>query len=102
MIIFNLEGTLTNDNHRRHYIDYKKTDMSIPRFNWIPDYQKYSSEFYKDKPNIPVFFQFYAMCKMFGIDHPIQIWTSRLETLRHETEEWIKKILQEMFMLLLS
>lgn len=77
-IIFDLDGTLADDAHRLHYItQYDK------------DYPKYFSLCMHDKPIWHIIGLFKA-CKIAYPDRKIWIISGRCESVRHETEMWLK------------
>lgn len=79
MIIFDLDGTLANCEHRRHFVDINH--------NWKSFYEACD----QDKIILPVAFQFYALREKFGICHPIQIWSGRCDSVRGKTIDWLQK-----------
>jgi|ERR1700679_678634 len=108
MIIFNLDGTLADCEHRRHFIDpyknenlaarYKKdtTDIGFEWFNketqeiWEPDYSAFYEACDKDEPILPVIMCFEHFVDNFGSER-IQIWSGRCESTRQKTIEWLDK-----------
>jgi len=68
MIIFNLDGTLANCEHRRHLPDYESCD--------------------KDAPIQAVFD---VLNSLLISPKRIQIWTGRCESVRDKTERWLIK-----------
>jgi phosphoglycolate phosphatase-like HAD superfamily hydrolase len=113
MIIFDLDGTLANIDHRRHHIDptkrddvyyhelsdlkqmkgwYYLDDVSYPksRVKFKPDWKKFFDDCHLDRPNDAVMkiFVHLAMKK-----NDIEIWTGRPEKLRAVTEEWLDQFL---------
>lgn len=115
MIIFNLDGTLADCEHRRHFIDPKKRDDCYEKIN--PGYMRISEGwFYKDRfkmsePPLPMKFipdwkAFFEACDQ---DKPIyqtinilktlwvkegeeiQIWSGRCQSVKNKTLDWIKR-----------
>lgn len=105
MIIFNLDGTLADCEHRMHFVTppdsvkYIYTD-SIPHENgciltghyqyhngelWQPDWKSFYEACDKDKPIHPVIETF----KILGDEHEVRIWSGRCESVRHKTELWL-------------
>lgn len=106
MIIFDLDGTLADCEHRSHFVDPDKfmnkchkhheektgqfyNGPTKPSFFWIKDYRAFYDACDKDTLILPVAFQFRALRNNLGYDE-IQIWSGRCESVRGQTEEWIK------------
>jgi hypothetical protein len=95
MIIFDLDGTLADCEHRRHFVD--STNVPIlgvgETFDykdlWKPDWQAFYQTCDKDKIISPTrcLFDFTGMNGHF---HNIQIWSGRCESVREKTEAWLK------------
>lgn len=99
MIIFDLDGTLANCEHRRHFVEVPP--MWIPNEEFIenplvwavttnPKWKKFKPDwdaFYeacdKDTPIQPV------IDIMLSINVPYEIWSGRSESVRYKTEAWI-------------
>lgn len=111
MIIFDLDGTLADCDHRRHFVDPSKRDDCVlwmsgttkevwlykqgwdkheTRKKFKPDWKSFYEACDQDKPNLPVVFQFYSIKEKLGIEHPIEIWSGRCESVREKTENWLK------------
>lgn len=112
MIIFDLDGTLANIDHRRHFVDPSKRDdcyyhspatltqsegwyykdrflMCEPpkAMKFTPDWQAFYEACVQDQPNLPVF-------KIFNKIHQYQdvkIWSGRCESVRDKTIHWFMK-----------
>lgn len=80
MIVFDMDGTLAIDQHRRHFID----GLPDNKKQW----DKYFSYCYLDPPNMPALMVFAALA---AAGHEIEIWTGRTERIRPETEVWLDK-----------
>ncbi len=102
MIIFDLDGTLADCEHRRHLVDpchenanvfqvctnyniyhFQKDRYPEERVIWKPDYKKFNELCYLDKPIEPVmdlFMTYRTRCK---------IWSGRCESVRDETIVWL-------------
>lgn len=114
MIIFDLDSTLANCEHRRHFVDrdkaaemgicYEEVEITFGGFQngpwvlandpdrlWKPDWNSFYDACDKDTLILPVAFQFYAMREKFGIQHPIVIWSGRCESVREKTIDWLKR-----------
>lgn len=109
MIIFNLDGTLANCEHRRHFVDPSK-DADIIQMadgDWVYK-ANYPQEKYFWKPNWPAFYDAcdydtpiepvirmfrYQMTRYTSSDQKInwQIWSGRYESVRKKTEDWLDK-----------
>lgn len=108
MIVIDLDGTLADCEHRRHFVDASKdTDYKwgSPPFQkyslnhscnhdfynkktgekWKPDWRSFHEACSEDKPIWPVF-DF-----MFSHDKPHEIWSGRCESVRVKTEQWLCK-----------
>lgn len=93
MIIFDLDGTLADCEHRRHFVD--------PRLNltrngdatgswengWKPDWEAFYQACDQDKPIQPVM----GLFKHFYENSGVQIWSGRSESVRNKTVEWLNK-----------
>jgi hypothetical protein len=112
MIIFDLDGTLANREHRRHFVDPKKnseysfmkgdmmTRMSDGYFKkregtsgytkFKPDWKAFYEACDKDTP---IEFVRYVMEVLYYDEQEIHIWSGRCESVRKKTEEWINKYL---------
>lgn len=86
MIIFDLDGTLADCEHRRHFIDWNKTDYSIPYDQWKPDWKSFFEACDKDKPIIPVC----DLLRDLSPEYEYEIWSGRCESVRDKTEVWIQ------------
>jgi hypothetical protein len=108
MIIFNLDGTLADCEHRRHYVDPEKNE-NFARWNgkdfrgfkngqfdlekkWEPDWKSFYKECDKDKiiSQTRSIFDFIGMN---GQSHKLQIWSARCESTLEKTKEWLRKYL---------
>ncbi len=101
MIIFDLDGTLANCEHRRHFVDRiahirkPDTEDTIFKSNWTAFYEACD----KDEPIQPVIniFEYLGEADEYGSDTPwvdysnIQIWSGRCESVRKKTEKWLSK-----------
>lgn len=111
MIIFDLDGTLADCEHRRHFVDASKNPnyrqvsdclgyMGLDTYTWKhkttdekwkPDWKAFYEACDKDTPILPVIFQFICLKEKFGIQHPIQIWSGRCESVREKTSDWLNR-----------
>lgn len=109
MIIFDLDGTLADCEHRRHFVTppndtkYIFTD-STPYENgciltgeyrfkdgkkWKPDWKSFYEACDKDKPIQPVVDAFIHLTQGEPLNHDVQIWSGRCESVREKTLQWL-------------
>ena len=109
MIIFDLDGTLADCEHRRHFVDPSKRDdcyyHSLSDLNqmegWYyndrfkmgepprpmrfdPDWKAFYEACEQDKPILPVF-SFFNTIRQYT---DVQIWSGRCESVREKTIHW--------------
>ena len=110
MIIFDLDGTLADCEHRRRFVDrnhhdnLKKILSKIPLEStpepaleelWKPDWRKFFESCSDDTPIWPVV----RVIESLGLnevtlrDKEIQIWSGRCESVRDRTVHWLKYII---------
>lgn len=103
MIIFDLDGTLANCEHRRHFVDPNKAidvhffepisvttekesgwywDNDIP---WNPNWPAFYDASDKDEPIQPTI----DLINLLQSHCKIQIWSGRCESVREKTEQWL-------------
>ena len=98
MIIFDLDGTLADCEHRRRFVERTHCyacgnneaygDMigcTCMKQKFKPNWQAFYEACDKDLPIEPV-------CKVFddlAVDNDIEIWSSRCESVRKKTEHWL-------------
>lgn len=112
MIIFDLDGTLANCDHRRYFVDplENPTYEYVPKNNevgwkegyycnmigdpyfgepWKPDWRAFHDACDKDKPIMPTrcLFDFIGMNGQYT---KLKIWSGRCESVRENTENWLK------------
>lgn len=75
-VIFDIDGTLADNSHRRHYISGRE-----------PDWESFNGESSNDSPNIPVV-TLLRMMKDAG--YRIILSTGRFEKDRNRTEKWLE------------
>jgi len=93
MIIFDLDGTLANCEHRRHFID-----SSIPHANreqaeefirsgckWKPDWKAFYESCDKDKSIDAVI----STMKRLSPHKEVKIWSGRCQSVRDKTIDWL-------------
>ena len=103
--IFDLDGTLANCEHRRHFVDpskdprawqYSHNDWRLldkygepcTKNKWKPDWKAFYEACDQDTPIKPVINMFWALQEY---DHEIEIWSGRCESVREKTAKWIMK-----------
>lgn len=110
MIIFNLDGTLANCEHRRHFVDVTKNDNyksylrayddekdrydgyhKITNEKWKPDWPSFYEACDKDEP---IRQTFTILNNLLMNDEDIQIWSRRCESVRKKTEKWLRDWLE--------
>ena len=114
MIIFDLDGTLANCEHRRHFVEPPEDSChncyemltssqelrenpflqchcgSIPGI-WKPDRKAFYDACIDDTPIESTKIILYNLWVREGEN--IQIWSGRCESIRYQTEDWINKFL---------
>ncbi len=119
MIIFDLDGTLADCEHRRHFVDPSKRNDCY--YHSLSDLYQMEGWYYKDRFKmceppirmkfIPEWPEFYdacdkdtmirATCEMFlslayePYNRDIQIWSGRCESTREKTIYWIEQNIPE-------
>jgi hypothetical protein len=110
MIIFDLDGTLADCEHRRHFVDpqnafntewwnlpeYKDIQITKDKpLKWKPDWKSFYEACGKDTPIWPVV----KVIESLGLNDvtlnnkEIQIWSGRCESVRDKTQHWLKYII---------
>jgi FMN phosphatase YigB (HAD superfamily) len=72
VIVFDLDGTLTDDRHRRHYLE-------------CGDFAAYNRAVLLDTPKHPVL---RVMRALYNFGEVVQIWSGRDESARADTKQW--------------
>lgn len=118
MIIFDLDGTLSNCEHRRHFVDPSKRDDCYYHFpatltqsegwyykyqfkmceppkpmKFIPDWKSFYEDCDKDLPIIPVLDTFIHLTQGEPFNHDVKIWSGRCESVRQKTLKWLVNII---------
>lgn len=105
IIIFDLDGTLANIEHRRHFVTDPNygysgppgtiVDGKIVRANWKPDWDSFYKACVDDTVNDSVLRVYEALFRipeyLERADYVIEIWSGREESVRKETVTWINK-----------
>ncbi len=101
MIIFDLDGTLANCEHRRHFVDrgytrwqhsngdYYTDGLHGPEIDWKPDWKAFYEACDQDIPIESPKIILYNLWVREGED--IQIWSGRCESVRDKTINWLNK-----------
>jgi len=104
MIIFDLDGTLADCSHRRHFVDKKyamnRKDLyfqgDFPKTglfnlntenNWKPDWKAFYEACGDDKPIQPVI-DIFTRCVC---TDKVEIWSGRCESVRDKTLLWLDR-----------
>lgn len=101
MIIFNLDGTLANCEHRRHFVDLDKiypSQMGLEYSDgrkWKPDWPAFYEACDKDEPILPTQqlldgIYFNSKDQEFFLSQ-VQIWSGRCESVREKTKLWLSE-----------
>lgn len=106
MIIFDLDGTLADCEHRRHFVDASKhpdyiqnvhyTDGDLHRtyvhkdtgVSFKPNWKAFNEACDRDKPIIPTSKVYSSLKKVFFAESFV-IWSGRCESVRRQTEWWL-------------
>lgn len=83
MIIFDLDGTLADCEHRRHLVNGRSRGET-------PQWDEFYRRCVYDEPIIPMVFT----CKTMALAHNIEIWSGRSLAVLNETTEWLDKYLR--------
>lgn len=76
IIVFDLDGTLANNDHRFHFIAGEKKD-------W-PGYLQACLE------DLPID-RLIEICRLFyRVGHSVEIWSGRSDEVREKTEKWLR------------
>lgn len=113
MIIFDLDGTLANCEHRRHFVEknhptnlrdiqicdkdqmivkrdgYFEIMNRIDRPDWKPDWKAFYEACDQDIPIRQTSRMFVTIYRNFQM--PVQIWSGRCESVRQKTLDWFVK-----------
>lgn len=108
MIIFDLDGTLADCEHRRHFVSAPERYVySIRNTDAAQELVKTETEEYKAfRPNWKAFYEAcdkdkpieptIQLLRYYHIfDENIEIWSGRCESVRQKTEEWLEKCVFE-------
>jgi hypothetical protein len=109
MIIFDLDGTLADCEHRRHFVDpekalekdmhllkddiglyYVDADPAIKSY-WKPDWKSFYEACDEDKPIIPTMELYSRLWKESDYYDDFCIWSGRCASVRKKTEKWLEK-----------
>lgn len=76
-IVFDLDGTLANNDHRTHLVD---------RTRGKPDWRAFFAACDQDTPHWHIIAVFHAMV---AAGHTVEIWSGRSDEVRDKTERWL-------------
>jgi hypothetical protein len=109
MIIFDLDGTLANCEHRRHFVDPIKAgciqwinnETGKIRYGtgydngvfqeWKPDWKSFYKACDQDELIIPVAEIYDKLFKENDYYKDFEIWSERCESVRKKTEKWLDR-----------
>ena len=80
-IIFDLDGTIADIEHRRHWLDKDKH----PELNSDARWRAFYAACVEDLPNVPVI----AMLRLLRHCYKIAIFSARSSEVREQTEKWL-------------
>lgn len=99
MIVFDLDGTLADCEHRRHFVDSSKLGTREDYEKWIkpfvdsktcpewkPDWKAFYEACDQDEV-IKITVEVLHHC--FACEREVQIWSGRCESVREKTEKWL-------------
>lgn len=102
MIIFDLDGTLADCEHRRHFVDPEKNinylQQEIGKYfhiltgeKWQPDWKSFYEACNEDKPIDATITMIRGLFgwDYYDKDNDVQIWSGRCESVRMKTELWL-------------
>lgn len=90
IVLFDIDGTVANAEHRLHYILRPKEENGVPSKEFKKDWTKFHQKAHLDTPienTISVLHHLQMFCE-------IRFITGRNETCRKETIAWLEKHLQ--------
>jgi hypothetical protein len=102
LYIFDLDGTLADLKHRRHFVEKplcvlcargphlavqgcQECRTRVLRQNWKPNWDAFHAACVDDTPIEPVINLFTDLERMCDV----LIWSGRMDTVRHETVDWL-------------
>lgn len=107
MIIFDLDGTLADCEHRRHFVERshptnenkRLSEISLEKSppidpfyqGWRPDWKAFYEACDKDELIIPVAEIYDRLWKQSDYYDCFEIWSGRCESVRKKTEKWLEK-----------
>ena len=78
-VVFDLDGTLANTDHRAHYLQRQGSQK---------DWRAFFAACDRDEPHRHIVQVFHAL-KLAG--HDIEIWSGRSDEVREKTEQWLRE-----------
>lgn len=105
MIIFDLDGTLADCEHRRHFVNAESFLRNNPLngksslqdvlkwidqvSNWKPNWKSFYETCDQDQPIKPVLDAFIDLTQGEPFNHDVQIWSARCESVREKSLKWL-------------
>lgn len=92
MIIFDLDGTLADCEHRRHFVDPNSAELGYAQ-KWKPDWDSFYEACDKDIPIIPVIEMARSLHRWdyYAKQENLHIWSGRSLSVLDKTEKWLDK-----------
>ena len=95
MIIFDLDGTLADCEHRRHFVDRDPEYRQNDSIHWKPDWDAFNEACDNDKPIDSVIhvldgIYFNSSDTQYFLKN-VQVWSGRSESVRKKTIDWLDK-----------
>jgi phosphoglycolate phosphatase-like HAD superfamily hydrolase len=78
-VVFDLDGTLANTDHRAHFLD--GTDGK-------KDWRGFYAACDQDAPHWPIVHTLHALA---NANHRVEIWSGRSDEVRDKTEAWLRE-----------
>jgi len=93
MIIFDLDGTLADCEHRRHFVEDRREIAQLNEIHLIgdrfkPDWQAFYEACDKD---VPINSTIAILNQCLYAEYKIDVWSGRSECVREKTERWLVK-----------
>ncbi len=87
LYIFDLDGTLANLKHRRHFVERDE----CAKLKRKPDWDAFYAACVHDTPIKPVINTYFALAMSNPPDSPdVWIWSGRSDSVRAQTEAWLR------------
>lgn len=89
MIIFNLDGTLADCEHRRHFVEPPEDSCHDCYKIWKQDWQAFYEACDQDTPNTAVLDVFIHLTQGDPFNHDVRVVSCRCESVREKTLKWL-------------